>query len=501
MTPSGGTNDRDDFSVDIPMAKSIFPFHIFGRNGKTYFLNLDRLIAAEVSASTAAALDHLSQTPGAPLSPSVRSELKDLGFPENEPDQRALKDIELEKDAAVSAMSLLVTEHCNLRCTYCFGSRGENEMTESTALLAVDWLIGQSKQGSDLSICFFGGEPVLNFSLIKRVVTYARRKGEEVGKRFSFSITTNAILLDDNQIAFLREHNFFVLVSLDGPLEIQDRNRPCQGGVGSYLATVPRIKRLLEVMEGDHISCRATFCGRTEVENVYAALRGLGFPTVDIKPVSPPLPAPGAARYRETVRQLRKSEEYRQQLIRHFEQDAVRFRRAVKEKDRGAFTPMQVYGKLLRRLTAHKKIIFPCSAGREAIGVSTDGTCYPCHRFLGVSDYRIGRIDSRGLAREEYLETPMRNREPCYSCWALAICAGGCYYDNLAMTGDRFTPSRSFCEDLKLLIEMAIELYCGLEQVDRDWLMEETQRLQQKSHPAHGSFFAVFQRELGDLLK
>ncbi len=476
------------------------PYHIFRRNGKAYLLDVERLIAGKVSETAARALEKPPAREPTHLPPSVQAELENLellgSVPEKPGKLPSPGKIKLPTDVPISSMVLLVTERCNLECRYCFGRPGTADMDEKTARRAVDWLIGQSRKASQLSICFFGGEPLLNFPLIERTVEYARKRGEETGKGFSFSITTNAILLDRARIAFFRKHDFAVLVSFDGPPEIQDQNRPRRGGGGSFRMTVPKIKRLLEAMERDRISCRATFCGQTEATAVYGALRELGFPTVDVRPVSPPIAAAGGK-----TRQLRKSEAYRRRFAAHFEEEAERFVRAVKTRDREALTPMQIFGKLVRRLIARKKIFFPCSAGREAVGISIDGSCYPCHRFFGLGEYRIGGIDSPGPARDEYLKAPMLSREPCSNCWASTICAGGCYHDNLALTGDRFTPDPTFCEDNRRLIETAIELYCGLDDSDRIWFMEETARLQRRSPAADGSFFALFQQTMGGLVK
>jgi hypothetical protein len=115
-----------------------------------------------------------------------------------------------------------------------------------------------------------------------------------------------------------------------------------------------------------------------------------------------------------------------------------------------------------------------------------------------MEEYRIGDINSSRLRRDEYLAPPAR--EPCSSCWALPICAGGCYYDNLALTGDRFRPDPAFCADLREVIETAIVIYCDLSDAERAWLLEETERIRGRPAPAPGAFFSLFQEELGGLL-
>jgi len=226
---------------------NIKPFHLFEHQGYRCVINIEEMRAQSVDENTAGVLDRLNAESDAALQSGMAEHLTKLGLIANGGGQ-AKNDVKKESVPIVN-MALFLTQSCNLNCIYCYGEGGEygsgGSLEEKTAYQAVDWLIERSGKKRKIHVSFFGGEPFLKFPMMKAVTEYAQRRVREVNKAVDFHAATNATLLDDEKIAFIKEHGISVMVSFDGPREIQDAQRPFANGKGSYDVTVPKIKKLL----------------------------------------------------------------------------------------------------------------------------------------------------------------------------------------------------------------------------------------------------------------
>ncbi len=252
--------------------------HIFRYDGSSFLIDIEQMTACLIhDEAVFKALEDISANPRLPLEQGIREKLEKLDLLPARVGKQEKK--RKSEPIPIESISLFVTQECNLRCIYCYGNGGSygsgGVMTQRTARKAVDWLIEQSGKVKELRINFFGGEPLLNFPLVQDVLEYALERGRACGKQFEFDITTNGSLLDDEKIAFFKEHDIVPMVSIDGPKELQDRQRPFKNGKGSYDVIAPRIRNLLSVLPES--ACRATLIGNSDPVAVDNALQKMGF--------------------------------------------------------------------------------------------------------------------------------------------------------------------------------------------------------------------------------
>lgn len=440
------------------------PYHKFQHRGNTYLLNVERLLAFRVDEATAECLASISANPILPSTPEIQERLAalDLISPEGkEPGSRRPEPPPLEN------IALFVTQKCNLRCVYCYGGDGsygsEGEMGQTTARRAVDWLLEQSKQVKKLGIGIFGGEPLMNFPVVKDVVLYAEKRGAETGKVVHFEVATNASLLDKGKIAFFKEHDIDVQVSLDGPKQVQDAQRPFRGGKGSYEATVPRIKELLEALPES--GCRAILVAPTDPQQVKDALHGIGFLSTSITPASRSLHAKGDNFERSMSGLVAMFESEIEDLLENIKsQDAQKLERDWLSGSWSVTIP-DFLNEQIRD--------FPCGAGRKFVGVSTSGDVFLCHRFVGMDEYRLGTIFNGNLNRGDYQESPLTFVEKCSRCFARYLCGGGCMHDHLGITGSIFEPAEDICQMVQRMTELVSYVAAELTEEDRTYLTKQ----------------------------
>ncbi len=415
------------------------------------------------------ALEDISANPRLPVEQGIREKLEKLDLLP----ARVMKQEKKHKSEPISLqnISLFVTQECNQRCTYCYGNGGSygsgGVMTHRTARKAVDWLIEQSRQVKKLRISFFGGEPLLNFPLIQDVVQYALERGTECGKQFAFNITTNGSLLDDEKIAFFKEHDIEPLVSIDGPKELQDRQRPFKNGKGSYDIIAPKIRNLLRVLPKS--ACRATLVGNGDPVAVDNALRELGFARRQVATASRSLfdvsENSGGGFRRSIAAMLDKAELEALEIL-----EATGSRGAKKLND---LKGSAMLFSLVEQFVNNRKRYCNCGAGKGMVAVSCSGDVYLCHRFVGTEGQRLGDIFSEPLKREMYLTGLLGLQDKCASCHAKYVCAGGCYHDNLGTTGNVFECDEDMCVLSRRLTELAAAV-CGLLSADdRAYLIKE----------------------------
>ncbi len=444
--------------------------HIFRYDGSRFLINIEKMTACLIhDEAVFKALEDISANPRLPVEQGIREELEKLDLLPARPMKQRKK--RRSEPTHVQNVTLLVTQKCNLRCTYCYADGGGygtgDVMTHRTARRAVNWLIERSGKVKKLRIGFIGGEPLLNFPLIQDVVQYALERGRECGKLFVFVITTNGSLLDDEKIAFFKEYDIETLVSIDGPKELQDTQRPFKSGKGSYDVIAPRIRNLLRVLPKS--ACRATLVGNSDPVAVDNALQEMGFARRHISVASRSFfntseNNEGAFR-KGIAAMLDKAESEAQEIL-----EATGSRDVKKLNDlKGSaslFPPVEQF-------INNKKIYFNCGAGKSMAAVSCSGDVYLCHRFAGMEGQRLGDIFSEPLKREMYLTSLVTLQDKCASCRAKYVCGGGCYHDNLGATGSVFECAEDMCVLWRRSTELAAAVCGRLSADDRAYLVKE----------------------------
>lgn len=373
---------------------------------------------------------------------------------------------------AVQALCLHLVHYCNLRCTYCYGRGGEygtpgESMSYSTAVKAVEFLLEQIPSGKKGNISFFGGEPLLRWDLLKRIIPYIRRREQEKKRKITLSLSANGTLLNDEIVHFLHHHRVPVTISLDGPPHIHDRMRVFPNGTGSYYYIFPKIKKLLQVQ--GRCPMRATLDpNEPRLTEVVEHLLQIGATLVHTEPASGLLGKESGKLSSEAVENLKK--EYRR-----FKEKYIR---AIQMESK--LLPFFAFIRILRMLTGSgQRRYYGCGMGRSYVAVSPRGEFYPCHRFVDQKKYLLGDLDnglSKG-AREQFVALQVRQRESCRSCWARYLCGGGCYYDAFFSQGDLEHPDPARCELYQEVTTEAIEIGTHLSQIPPQEIREMGERL------------------------
>ncbi|MCL2077362.1 MAG: thioether cross-link-forming SCIFF peptide maturase [Oscillospiraceae bacterium] len=365
----------------------------------------------------------------------------------------------LNVDAPLKAMCLQVSHDCNMRCVYCFAEGllqenggGKSLMSCETAKKAVDFLISGSGGRDFLEIDFFGGEPLLAWGTVKETVEYAKEQAKIHGKEFRFTITTNGLLLDDEKIAYINEEMSNVVLSLDGRREVNDKMRPCMNGKGSYDVVLPKFKKLVDSRIKQNRQDRADYfvrgtftrCNLGFSDDVLA-IAGEGFRNISIEPVTGTEDLPFALHH-EHLPRIKNEYDRLFEIVRKNGNQWNFFHFTV-DLENGPC--------ILKRLRG-------CGAGNEYIAVAPDGNIFPCHRYVGIDEWKMGNIrmsDSLNLPIKEYFsKTHIYTKEKCSKCWARFYCGGGCNAESFVFEGDARKPSEFFCELMKKRTECAIAL-------------------------------------------
>ncbi len=356
-------------------------------------------------------------------------------------------------ESPVKAMCLHIAHDCNLRCKYCFADTGEymghrELMSFETGRAAIDYLLHYSKGRRNLEVDFFGGEPLMNFEVVKQIVAYARSKEKEYGKVFRFTITTNGLLLDDNKIDFINQEMSNVVLSLDGRKEINDRVRVRIDGKGSYDSIVPKYKRLVEKRTGpyDQYYVRGTFTKyNLDFAEDVLHLNDLGFDQISVEPVV----ADPKESYALTEQDL-------PQIFAEYEQLAkILIERQGTPKDFNFFHFMIDLDQgpcAIKRLRG-------CGCGNEYVAITPSGDVYPCHQFVGHENWKMGNVYDLSLnseMKQQFASATVYGKEDCKNCWAKFYCSGGCNANSMLYAGDIRKSHHLSCELEKKRVECAI---------------------------------------------
>ncbi len=351
----------------------------------------------------------------------------------------------------VKALCLHVAHTCNLNCSYCFASQGKYHgeralMSFEVGRQALDFLIENSGSRTNLEVDFFGGEPLMNWETVKRLVAYARSRESACGKRFRFTLTTNGMLIDDDVIEFSNREMSNVVLSLDGRREIHDRFRVDYSGKGSYDRVVPKFRELVDARGGKNYYIRGTFThANPDFTNDVFHMADLGFTELSMEPVvcSPDSPYALTA---DDIEVVKKQYEI-------LAEDMLR-----REKDGKPITFYHYMLDLTEGPCVYKRIS-GCGSGTEYMAVTPNGDLYPCHQFVGEEGYKLGSVCdgvTNTALREKFRSCNAYSRPECSDCWARLYCSGGCAANAFHATGSISGVYEAGCELFRKRIECAI---------------------------------------------
>lgn len=353
----------------------------------------------------------------------------------------------------IKALCLHVAHTCNLNCTYCFAAQGKYHgeralMSFETGKRALDFLVENSGKRRNLEVDFFGGEPLMNFEVVKQLVAYARSIEDKCGKHFRFTLTTNGVLLDDEVTEFANRECHNVVLSLDGRKEVHDRLRKTINGKGSYDTIVPKFQKFVKARGDKGYYVRGTFThNNTDFTNDIFHMADLGFTELSMEPV---VCAPG--------------EEYaltEEDLPVLFEQYEILAKEMLRREHEGRPFTFYHYMLDLSGGPCIYKRISGCGSGTEYLAVTPWGELYPCHQFVGDPKYSMGNIwdgVTNKALQDEFKLCNAYARPDCKDCWAKLYCSGGCAANAYHATGSITGTYHYGCELFKKRIECAIML-------------------------------------------
>lgn len=355
------------------------------------------------------------------------------------------------RNPVVKALCLHVAHDCNLACQYCFAEEGEYNgpkglMSLEVGKAAIDLLIKSSGNRQNLEVDFFGGEPLMNFGLVKDLVEYARSIEKEANKNFRFTITTNGVLLDEDKQKYINENMSNVVLSLDGRPEVNDKMRHTIGGKGSYDLIVPKFKSLVDNRGDKDYFVRGTFTrNNLDFSKDVMHLVDLGFNEVSVEPVVAPLDMPYALQEEDVGDICLEYESLARQIL----------KRKLEGKD---FNFFHFAIDLSQGPCAYKRLA-GCGMGTEYLAVTPEGDLYPCHQFVGTEEFIMGNVFD-GVTRpeiaSEFASCHVYTKPKCAKCWAKFYCSGGCVANAYHEHDDIFEVYDIGCELQKKRIECAI---------------------------------------------
>lgn len=358
-----------------------------------------------------------------------------------------------DKPAQLRAVCLNISHDCNLRCRYCFAENGSfggerSIMSADTARKAVDFLIEKSGDAPVLEIYFFGGEPLMNFDVIKDTVAYVHRREEETGKTFRFSLTTNGTLLNDEITEFINREIHGVVLSADGRKRVNDSVRCRTDGTGTYDEIIPKFRKLIDGREGRDYYIRGTFtCSNTDFSEDVFSLLDEGFERISIEPVSA-----------GTSEEFSITEQELPYVFREYDRLAERIISARSDGRNIDFFPfdLDISGR-----TCDRKRERGCGCGNEYAAVTPEGDIYPCHQFVRDDEMKLGNIHEGTFDSEmrmKFADTVVSEREACSRCWAKFYCSGGCSAAAYHTGGDIKKPHKLTCQLTMKRIECALTI-------------------------------------------
>ena len=372
------------------------------------------------------------------------------------------------RETCVKALCLNVAHDCNLRCSYCFADEGEYRgrrglMSEEVGKQALDFLVAHSGTRRQLEVDFFGGEPLMNFDVIKKIVAYGRALESEHDKRFRFTLTTNGVLLTDEVMEFVNREMHNLVLSIDGRKAVHDRMRPFAGGKGSYDIVEKRLRRAVRMRGDRSYYVRGTFTRyNPDFAKDVLHLADLGFTQISVEPVVAP-PSEDYALRKEDLPQLEAQYDLlaKELIRRHREGRPFHFFHFNIDLEGGPCVYKRLSG---------------CGAGCEYLGVTPWGELYPCHQFVGEKDFLMGDV-VRGIERKDIAASfgacNVYTRKECASCFAKLYCSGGCAANAYHFSGSVNGTYEIGCALQKKRIECALMIRAALSETQEERIRKE----------------------------
>lgn len=357
------------------------------------------------------------------------------------------------KGSVIKSICLNVAHACNMRCEYCFADEGDygglsELMSAEVGKRAIDFLIRESGERHNLEVDFFGGEPLMNFGAVREIVEYARGLEAAHGKNFRFTITTNGVLLDDEKIEYINREMSNVVLSIDGRREVNDRVRRLKTKGSAYDEILPKFLKVAEGRNQDNYYVRGTFTRyNKDFSKDVLHLADLGFKQISIEPVAAEETAPYAIREADLGEIFAEYERLAREIIKR------------RREGRG-FNFFHFLIDLESGPCIHK-LLSGCGVGHEYVAVSPGGDIYPCHQFVGHSEYKMGSVLEKSFDREMKKMFEAQNvytKEECRGCWAKFYCGGGCAANARFLSGGLDKPYKIACEMERKRVECAIAI-------------------------------------------
>lgn len=351
----------------------------------------------------------------------------------------------------IKALCLHIAHDCNMRCEYCFASTGDYQegrtlMSKEVGEKAIDFLLHHSKGRRNLEVDFFGGEPLMNFDVVKHIVEYARSKEQAYNKVFRFTITTNGLLLSDDKIDYINKEMSNVVLSIDGRPEINDKVRTRVDGSGCYQSVMPKFQKLVAKRGEGQYYVRGTFTKyNLDFAEDVLHLNSLGFDQISVEPVVADDKMPYALTQAEIPAIGREYERLAQIMIdREKNGDWFNFFHFMMDLEQGPCAIKRLRG---------------CGCGNEYAAITPDGDVYPCHQFVGHEDWKMGTVYSTDInlaLKEQFAKATVYGKEECKNCWAKFYCSGGCNANSMIYNNNILTPHKVSCELEKKRVECAL---------------------------------------------
>ena len=356
-----------------------------------------------------------------------------------------------KRPTVVKALCLHIAHDCNLACQYCFAEEGEYHgrralMSYETGKQALDFLVANSGNRRNLEVDFFGGEPLMNFDVVKQLVAYGREIEKTQDKHFRFTLTTNGVLLNDDIMEFANKEMDNVVLSIDGRKEVNDRMRPFRKGAGSYDLIVPKFQKFADSRSQEKYYVRGTFTHyNTDFSNDVLHLADLGFKQISVEPVVAQETDPYAIQEADLPQLFEEYDKLAAEMVkRHGTDKDFNFFHFMIDLEGGPCVAKRLSG---------------CGSGTEYLAVTPWGDLYPCHQFVGNEDFLMGNVwdgVQKTEIRDEFKCCNVYAKEKCRKCFARFYCSGGCAANSYNFHGNILDAYDIGCELQRKRVECAI---------------------------------------------